>query len=149
MKKYPNNERKSNQLGMSFGTAMYQLRKNIMFSLVQELNKDMCFRCGRKIETVREFSIEHMESWLDNDIELFWDLTNISFSHLSCNTKHSRHNGGYGKKIISPDGCSWCSTCKEHKPREEFSKNNGKSGRNDLCTECKKCRKYYKESKKN
>ncbi|MBP7540882.1 MAG: hypothetical protein KA802_13235 [Saprospiraceae bacterium] len=37
--------------------------------------------------TRETFSIEHKVSWLNsnNPVELYFDLNNISFSHLSCN----------------------------------------------------------------
>ena len=40
------------------------------------------------IKTVEGLSIEHKTPWLDreNAKELFWDLDNIAFSHLSCNS---------------------------------------------------------------
>lgn len=42
--------------------------------------------------TRETFSIEHLVPWLDsnNPIELYFDLDNISFSHLSCNIKAAR-----------------------------------------------------------
>jgi|SRR5208282_768052 len=94
------NEKKAVQLGMPLGTASAQLRKMILFALVQETGKDACFRCGRKIETIEEFSIEHKESWLDRTVELFWDLKNIAFSHLSCNVKHARRPN---QKFFTPE----------------------------------------------
>lgn len=86
-------DKKSKQLGMSHGTASNRLKKQILFSLVQETKKDICFQCGEKIKSVKEFSIEHKVPWLDKDTDLFWDLDNIAFSHLSCNV-------GAGRKIL-------------------------------------------------
>ena len=81
------NKKKSEQLGMSFGKASHRLRKQVLFQLVQELCWDTCYRCGSQIETVDELSIEHIVPWLDseNPVELFFDLDNISFSHIKCN----------------------------------------------------------------
>lgn len=84
------NEKKRKQLGMAAGTANARLRKLILFSLVQKTEQDTCFRCGKRIETVDELSIEHKQSWLDVSVELFWDLDNIAFSHLSCNVAASK-----------------------------------------------------------
>ena len=41
------------------------------------------------------FSIEHKVAWLDseNPVDLYFDLENISFSHLKCNVKNSRQRG--------------------------------------------------------
>jgi len=69
-----------------------------MFSLAQECGKDTCFRCGQKIESVEEFSIEHKISWLDTSPHLFWDLSNIAYSHLSCNRKAGRKPSEWSKE---------------------------------------------------
>ena len=81
------NEKKKRILGMPYGTAFNKLRKLLMFKLAQEAGKDICCRCGEKIETAEEFSIEHIVPWLnsDNPQENFWNLENIAFSHLKCN----------------------------------------------------------------
>jgi hypothetical protein len=75
--RYPSIEKKSEQLGMSFGTACHKLRKSIMFLLAQETGRDICVRCGERIETVNDFTIEHIKPWLDVNVSLFWDLDNI------------------------------------------------------------------------
>ncbi|MEK7738413.1 MAG: hypothetical protein AAB326_00060 [Pseudomonadota bacterium] len=31
-------------------------------------------------------STDHKEKWLDSNINLFWDINNIAFSHMKCNT---------------------------------------------------------------
>jgi hypothetical protein len=49
---------------------------------------------------VKDFSIEHKQRWLDVDPALFWDLTNIAFSHFICN---SRAGGKEGAKAITPE----------------------------------------------
>lgn len=82
------------QLGMPLGTASNRLRKEIMFYLAKQLNKNVCFRCGNEILTSSEFSIEHKIDWLDSDKpqELFFDIENIAFSHLKCNIRYARKN---------------------------------------------------------
>ena len=82
------NKKKQDQLGMPIGTAQSRLRKIVLFHLIKKCGEDNCFRCGKKIETVQELSIEHKIPWLDNSIDLFWDIENIAFSHLSCNSGH-------------------------------------------------------------
>lgn len=114
-----NNKKKNEQLGMPQGTAQATLRKNILFSLIAQLGLDICFQCKEKIENVKELSIEHKIPWLDseNPRELFFDLDNIAFSHLHCNTgarrstvEWTRHGTfGYNKK-----NCR-CGICKEAK----------------------------------
>jgi len=117
MKDY--NKKKNEQLGMSHGTAANRLRKAIMFRLLQDAGKDMCFQCGEKIESVDEISIEHKVPWLDNDdpVGLFFDLDNIAFSHLSCNVGASRQHKGLrlttkhgSKTMYSNHGCR-CRIC--------------------------------------
>lgn len=81
------NAKKKAQLGMALGTASGRLKKSIMFSLIVKLGENVCFQCGTEIETEQELSIEHKVPWLDSydPIGLFFDLENISFSHLTCN----------------------------------------------------------------
>lgn len=86
--------KKKEQLGMNPSTAAGRLRKNVLFSLVQRCGEDLCHQCGNKIETPEELSIEHKTPWLDSEdpVRLFFDLDNISFSHLSCNAAAARKN---------------------------------------------------------
>jgi len=80
---------KSRQLGQPYGTAMHILRKRIMFSLVQRLGLDCCFKCGQRIQTSEDLSIEHKVDWLHSSdpVALFSSLDNIAFSHRSCNKR--------------------------------------------------------------
>lgn len=84
------NKNKSEFLGMPHGTASAQLRKMILFDLVKKCGLDTCYRCGEKIESIDDLSIEHKEAWLGVDVKLFWDLNNIAFSHLNCNISVGR-----------------------------------------------------------
>ena len=117
------NKRRHEQLEMPFGTAQNRLRKMILFELLQKTGLNICFQCGKNIETIEELSIEHKIPWLDSDNpkELFFDLENIAFSHLSCNCKAAKHptkgnikhgcSFGYDKK-----GCR-CEECKKYKSK--------------------------------
>ena len=98
------NKKKAKILGMPIGTASNRLRKKILFSLVQQTEQDICFRCDQKIERIKELSIEHKIPWLnsENPIELFFDLENIAFSHLACNIR-GRNAQRFPKNIICPD----------------------------------------------
>jgi hypothetical protein len=80
------------QLGVNPSTAGSALKKQIMFHMAKKLGMDNCFQCGEKIETVKEFSVEHKIPWLhsENAKELYFDIDNIAFSHLSCNCKAAR-----------------------------------------------------------
>lgn len=73
---------------MPFGTAANRLRKAILFDLVCRLGLDVCHHCEKKIEDIDNFSIEHKTPWLDSDdpVGLFFDMENIAFSHLKCNS---------------------------------------------------------------
>jgi len=109
-------KRKTKLLGEPFGTASGKLRKAILFSLLQETKKDICYRCNKKIDIIEELSIEHMESWelAKDPIKAFYDLKNISFSHLHCNSgaakrkepSHGTHN------MYTTHGCR-CSECRK------------------------------------
>lgn len=76
---------KSKFLGLSYGTAQNRLRNIVLFALLEKHNENVCYRCGKKIETVGELSIEHKNNWIGISIDLFWDLDNVAFSHRICN----------------------------------------------------------------
>jgi hypothetical protein len=46
---------------------------------LEKHNENVCYRCGKKIETVGELSIEHKNNWIGISIDLFWDLDNVAF----------------------------------------------------------------------
>lgn len=94
------NSVKSAQLGMNHTTARSRLVKNIMFDMVRRLDEDNCFRCGVKIGSPDELSIEHRIPWLHNSPALFWDLNNIAFSHLACNTPSPDRRRGRNSKRL-------------------------------------------------
>lgn len=82
---------KQKQLGMNPSTAAHRLRVDLLFSFATKLGYK-CFHCGK--ELVRDgFSIEHKSPWLHatDPKEMFFDLENIGFSHLSCNSSNKRH----------------------------------------------------------
>lgn len=114
-------KKKSIQLGMSHGTASHRLKKNVLFDLLKQLKKNVCYRCNREIEIVSDLSIDHKEPWLNSGDPKgkFFDLDNISFSHLSCNCGNARQPN----KIIPPEGMEWCKYCKNFKPLDNFPEN--------------------------
>lgn len=139
------NKRKAEFLGMPHGTASNRLKKKIMLNLLQKLGEDYCYRCGDKIETPEELSIEHKEFWLDVDVDLFWDLENIAFSHLSCNNQHKRFNPPH--KITPPEGMGWCSRCRKFLPEGSFGRR--PDGRTRAyCNECRKARGWDRSSRR-
>ena len=94
--------KKAEQLGMNPSTASHRLVKDILYKLIQEKG-ELCYRCNNPM-TRDTFSIEHKIAWLDSEdaLNLFFDLDNIAFSHLSCNIKSSR-NGGLKKHTTDED----------------------------------------------
>lgn len=96
------NDKKKDQLGEPYGTAVHRLRKNIMFALLGLENLNTCFQCNEKIEHVEQLSIEHKVPWLDSEDpkKFFFDLSNIAFSHLSCNSAAARP---VNKKYFTPE----------------------------------------------
>lgn len=93
------NKNKSDFLGMSYGKANHLLRKSILFHYIVKCGEDFCFRCNDKIVNIEELSIEHKKDWLNVSELLFWDLDNITFSHLKCNINaQKRQNKFNGSK---------------------------------------------------
>lgn len=87
-------DRKSEALGMSYGKASNILRKSLMFELMTISNRNNCYRCKERIETVDEMSIDHKIDWLNSEdpVRFYFDLDNIAFSHYSCNISVSKTN---------------------------------------------------------
>ena len=86
------NQKKYDQLGQPFGTATSRLRKLVLFNLLSRYGDNNCYRCKEIITSPDDLSMEHKIPWLDseNPVELFFDLDNIAFSHLSCNYADAR-----------------------------------------------------------
>jgi len=84
-------DKKKEQLSMNPSTASGRLTKDILWGLLIETSKDTCCKCHEKM-TRDTFSIEHLVPWLDSEdpVGLYFDLNNISFSHLSCNVADAR-----------------------------------------------------------
>lgn len=146
------NDKKAEQLGMPYGTASNILKKKLLFDFVKKSGLNCCYRCGKEINNINDLSIEHKKPWLDaeNPVELFFDLENIAYSHLSCNsgsirkeylTERGKEISKYNidNQIKAPEGMSYCWNCKEFKNKSEFSKD--KTNLNGLDNECKSCKK--------
>lgn len=126
-------DKKSEQLGMAFGTACGRLDRRVLFWLVQKAGLDLCFRCGKRIEQVEDLSTEHKRPWQDVDPALFWDLGNIAFSHKRCNTIARRNVN------IAPPGKSWCSGHKDFLDVTLFDQNpKAATGCRDYCKQCRR-----------
>jgi hypothetical protein len=124
---------------MHFATAANRLRKMVMFDLLQRHNEDVCFRCGGKIESAAELSIEHKQPWFDVSTELFWDLSNIAFSHGRCNAVDRPHR----TRRIGKDGEGWCNGCECFLPLAAFPRD--KNGWNGLSYRCRDCKNRQKK----
>ncbi len=131
--------KKEKQLGMRISMAAYHLTRQILFRLVQELHRDICFRCNKEIETLGEFSIEHKKPWLDVDPALFWDLENIAFSHRKCNSGAARIVRPWKKE--APQGMAWCTDHGMFLPVAGFNINQRHwNGYQAQCRECHRTR---------
>ena len=84
---------KSQLGGLAPSTARSRLDRTIMLAMAKKLEQDYCFRCSKQIRTIDEFSVEHKIEWLhsENPVELYFDLDNIAFSHIKCNTGARRY----------------------------------------------------------
>ena len=119
-------QKKQQQLGMNPATAANRLRKMLMFTMMQELNEDFCYHCGNRIVHLNDLSIEHMVPWLDSDdpVGLYFDTSNLAFSHLSCNSG-ARNRGkthcpqGHKYSHQDKNGDRRCRECKQ-KQRRQF-----------------------------
>lgn len=80
------NKRKSELLGMSFGTAKSRLDRDLLFNLAVSAGHK-CSRCGKDL-TREDFSVDHISPWMraEDPKAAFFDPKNIAFSHHHCNT---------------------------------------------------------------
>ena len=92
MNKIEREKIKSKQLGIPISTAKSRLYKLIMFDLSKQCGNNRCFRCGEMIDHIKDFSVDHKIPWLHekNAYDLFFDMKNIGFSHLRCNSGSTR-----------------------------------------------------------
>lgn len=139
-------QRKSQFLGVPFGTATSRLRKLVLFDVLKRHNENVCFKCALPIETADELSIEHKQPWENRDVALFWDLDNIAFSHLRCNKQH--YQGTVKLRKVCAENKSWCSFHKTCHNIDEFYPSQSKwSGRHNVCKAGDAERAIYGETK--
>jgi|SRR5579864_278407 len=115
------NTKKSATLGMPHGTAANRLRKLLLFDALKRHAENRCYRCHKLIYAVEDLSIEHIKPWEGVSADLFWDLSNVAFSHLRCNVPHS-YQGGVPLRKVGPEGTAWCTGCKKFESVEKFCK---------------------------
>lgn len=111
-------DKKKMQLGMNPSTASGRLVKDILWKLIVETGNDTCYKCGESMSR-ETFSIEHVEPWLDSEdpVGLYFNLDNISFSHLRCNIEDKRNGQkkhGCGTVAAYKRGCR-CILCSDAK----------------------------------
>ncbi len=97
-----NKRKKEQQLGVPWTTATNRLNRAVMLWLAQQCGKDVCFRCNERIESVKDFTIEHKKDWFDVSPDLFWSMDNIAFSHDVCNKKAGRKPSKWGPDRKKP-----------------------------------------------
>ena len=121
------NKKREAQLGMSLGAARNKLHKSILFKLICEAELNECYQCGDFINNVDNLSIEHKEPWLysNNPVDLYFDLTNIAFSHLKCNSGAARRNktscGSLTRYINHGCRCDECTKSKSDYSKKIYS----------------------------
>lgn len=127
------------RFGVSISTARTRLIKSLLFKLLNENDKNKCFRCNLTM-TLEDFSIEHVKPWAweENGFQLFMDTENVSFSHSYCNSKYIRKSITRTKRKTN-GMLAKCSGCEEWKDRALFNKNKANiSGLQAKCIECRK-----------
>ena len=84
-------DKKALQLGMNASTASGRLVKDLLWDFIVKTDSNYCHHCGAPMER-DNFSIEHKTPWLDSADPkgLFFDINNISYSHLRCNISAAR-----------------------------------------------------------
>lgn len=105
--------KKKEQLGMNPSTAQQRLVKDLLWDFVVKTGQGSCCKCGKPMSR-ETFSIEHVIPWLDthDPVGLFFDIHNISYSHLSCNLSDARRfKSECGTTAKYRAGCR-CSDCK-------------------------------------
>lgn len=131
-------ERYRDLLGMPLGQANFRLWKKAVWSLLEDLGRTACMRCGKPMSE-QTYSIDHKEVWRGVSADLFWDMGNIGWSHHACNYEAARKvtpNPQPRRRVII-DGKLTCTTCHETKPVEEFGK--AKKAWNGLSAYCLPC----------
>lgn len=97
--------------------------------------------------TIEDFTLEHKKPWMDVAPALFWDLDNVAFSHLGCNSSAARQSPEKNRNMLSnkrthnvnaPEGMAWCAGHKNYISIEEFHKCRTRPplGVQPYCKEC-------------
>lgn len=137
-------KRQAELLGMPASTASKRLKKTLFFNLLKKHSENICKVCALPIEKEEELTVEHILPWENRSKELFFDVTNIAYSHLKCNTPHKTRKGVISERRIDlPEGMSWCSRCEQFKSLNEFSRHSQIYNKvRRWCRECDNKSKY-------
>jgi hypothetical protein len=126
---------------MSLSAATHKLRKLLLFEAMRELNKLNCFQCGETISSVDSFTVEHKVPWrlTENPMDVYFDLSNIAYSHHSCNSGAARKADTHPGARKYTDKERQCSDCHVWKPFRDSCRNRGKASvREIMCRQCRR-----------
>ncbi len=73
---------------LSLESAYSLLLKMVLLDFINDIGKGNCYRCKKPIRKAKELAIDHVKPWYQEDPTLFWDLSNIVFSHKQCSRSH-------------------------------------------------------------
>lgn len=104
----------------------------VMFSLLQRLGENRCFRCGDAIVSAADLTMDHKEPWENRDVAAFWALENIAFSHPGCNrdardtqnanSRKTHCRNGHPFDAVRINGERACRRCERDQKRRERSR---------------------------
>jgi len=125
---------KCEQLGIAHSVACQRLRKILLFDMAQRLNLTKCYRCGKEIADINDFTVDHIVPWRDSHdpLGVFLDLKNIAFSHHACNSGAARDGRvppthGQDGATLYRDGCR-CQKCRDAQARRRRKYRSGRLG---------------------
>lgn len=140
-------------LGMTFHAASFTLRRKIIFSFLQEVDRCFCYYC-KELFTSENFVITHkVHGWSeDYSKEAYYDISNVIYAHKACNSKHiSKPSKPSKPKKVShwvppvqpfnENGERWCTGCKAYLNLLSFHKDSHNStGYQPVCKSCREDR---------
>jgi len=150
--------------GITISSARNRLMRSLIFALLKENGHHFCYRCGKEMDD-KNYTIEHIEPWAhkDDSWELYFDLSNIAFSHDKCNYSNTRKNTDGNKKYHLSQKGKRTKTDLEGKSRKcsscgkwlclivDFRKSNSNKrnlGRSYDCNECHRRQERERKQKK-
>lgn len=97
-------DRTYQKLGLHKSSAQRKLVRILLFEYVKNSGDNFCWQCGEEITELDKFSIEHKKPWscAEDPKQAYFDLDNVTFSHLSCNSQKIR-NSPHRRKLTAFD----------------------------------------------